>query len=418
MNSLFSKLLAWLVLTAVVAVAGVVLVNRVWADPEEGPWPPARVVQFYADEAAHAWAAGGKRELSAFLDRLRRATRLEAHLLDSDGRDLLDGADHSALANRLRGGRLFTVAHGKGLVAGRRASNGDELLLVNAVPGETLFVHRHLWVMATAILLAYLLARHLAKPVLRLEAAAERLGRGDLSARVPEDRGDELGRLAVSFNRMAARIETLLGAQQRLLLDVSHELRSPLTRMSVAAELARSSADPSPELDRIQREVDRLNSLVSSLLQVSRAEADPGRMKRESVDLTALVHETAAACRIEAAGRAIEVAGECAPVRGDAELLRRAVENVLRNAIRYSPADGAVRVTLAGSRVTIRDRGPGVPEHALPHLFETFYRVDGQQAEGHGLGLSIARRAVELHGGRITARNASPGLEVEITLPA
>jgi two-component system sensor histidine kinase CpxA len=418
MNSLFSKLLAWLVLTALVAAAGVVLVNRIWTDPEEGPWPPARVVQFYADEAAHAWSAGGQRELAAFLERLRESTRLEAHLVDAAGRDLLDGTDRSALANRLRRGRLFTVAHGKGLVAGRRASNGGTLLLVNAVPGETLFVHRHLWVMATAILLAYLLARHLARPVLRLESAAERLGRGDLSVRVPEDRRDELGRLAVSFNRMAARIETLLGAQQRLLLDVSHELRSPLTRMNVAAELARSSTDPSPELDRIQREVERLSSLVSSLLQVSRAESDPARLKRDTVDLTALVRETAAACRIEAAGREIEVTGECAPVRGDAELLRRAVENVLRNAIRYSPADAPVAMTLAPSRISIRDRGPGVPEHALPHLFETFYRVDGQQGEGHGLGLSIARRAVELHGGRITARNAAPGLEVDITLPA
>ncbi|MDX1980858.1 MAG: ATP-binding protein [Bryobacteraceae bacterium] len=423
MNSLFSKILVWLVLTAVVTGVGLLVVGHRWADPEaEGPWPPARIVQFYADEAAYAWTEGGDQELAAFLRRLRKTTRYEAHLVDEAGFDVLDGSDHSAAVSRLRRGRLFTIAHGRGLAAGRSTSDGRAFLLIYADGGESLFVRRHLWVLGSAMLLSYLLARHLAGPLRQMEAASERLGRGDLEVRVPEGRSDELGRLAVSFNRMAARIQSLLGAQQRLLLDVSHELRSPLTRLAVAAELAKSSADPKPELECIQHEVDRLNSLVSSLLQVSRVEADPTRLKREAVDLDALLADVADTCRIEAAGCAIEVAGEGGVVKGDAELLRRAVENVIRNAIRYSPPNGRIEVSLSRTasavRAAIRDHGPGVPEQSLPLLFETFYRVDGQQSGGHGLGLSISRRAVELHGGRIAARNAQPGLEVEITLPA
>jgi two-component system sensor histidine kinase CpxA len=227
---------------------------------------------------------------------------------------------------------------------------------------------------------------------------------------------------------MADRIETLLKAERRLLADISHELRSPLARLGVAIELARSGPDPGAALDRIQKESDRLNSLVGQLLQVTRAEGDPSSLRHQQVRLDELVQQLVDDAGIEAASRGSAVRYDTrtpVTVEGDPELLRRAVENVIRNAIRYSPRNAAVEVSLTRrdgkAVVDVRDLGPGVPDEALPRLFDAFYRVESDRdraSGGIGLGLSIARRAIELHRGSIRARNAGPGLEVEMELPA
>jgi two-component system sensor histidine kinase CpxA len=227
---------------------------------------------------------------------------------------------------------------------------------------------------------------------------------------------------------MAGRIETLLAAERRLLADISHELRSPLARLGVAVELARSGEDREAALNRIQKESDRLNALVGQLLQVTRAEGDPNSLRRNRVRLDDLLQQLVDDAHIEAAARGCSIAygrGEPVTVEGDPELLRRAVENVIRNAIRYSPKEAPIEVTVGRNDgkalVDVRDHGPGVPEEALPRLFDPFYRVETDRdraSGGIGLGLSIARRAVELHKGAIRARNAHPGLEVELELPA
>jgi two-component system sensor histidine kinase CpxA len=277
------------------------------------------------------------------------------------------------------------------------------------------------------VLLCYWLAYHLTRPVRRLQRAVERFGRGDLSARSGSVRRDELGELARTFDRMADRMETLLAAERRLLLDISHELRSPLARLGVAIELARSGDNLEAALNRIQKESDRLAALVGQLLQVTRAEGDPGSLRRDPVRLDELVEQLVDDSSIEAASHGCGVKyqrREPVTVAGDEELLRRAVENVLRNAIRHAPRDTDVEIKLARSNgqvvVDIRDHGPGVPEEALAQLFDAFYRVEtdrNRTSGGIGLGLSIARRAVELHKGKIRARNAQPGLEVELELP-
>ena len=211
-------------------------------------------------------------------------------------------------------------------------------------------------------------------------------------------------------------------------MDISHELRSPLARLNVAIELARSGSDREAPLDRIQKESDRLNTLVGELLEVTRAEGDPAHRRREPVRLDELIGEVAADSAIEAEARGCSVTLHAAatPVslEGDAELLRRAVENVLRNAIRYAPPQTTVDVSLQSERervrIRIRDYGPGVPPDALPHIFEPFYRVGADRTRvsgGVGLGLAIAQRAVALHHGGIHAANAEPGLAVEIELP-
>ena len=255
----------------------------------------------------------------------------------------------------------------------------------------------------------------------------ERFGRGDLSARAESVRRDELGQLARTFDRMADRIETLLAAERRLLLDISHELRSPLARLGVAIELARSGDATDSALNRIQKESDRLNSLVGQLLQVTRAEGDPASLHRDLVRLDQLVQQLVEDSAIEAAAHGCSIlyqSGQPVTIAGDPELLRRAVENVLRNAIRYAPRDTTVEVRLSrsdsGAVVAIRDHGPGVPEDALPRIFDPFYRVESDRnrlSGGIGLGLSIARRAVELHRGSIRAANANPGLKIDLEFP-
>jgi two-component system sensor histidine kinase CpxA len=226
---------------------------------------------------------------------------------------------------------------------------------------------------------------------------------------------------------MADRIETLLAAERRLLLDISHELRSPLARLGVAIELGRSGDDTDTTLNRIQKESDRLNSLVGQLLQVTRAEGDAASLRRDPVRLDQLVELLVEESAIEAAAHGCSLrcqGSEPVTIAGDPELLRRAVENVLRNAIRYSPPDTTVEIRLSRSGalavVEIRDHGPGVPEDALPRIFDPFYRVESDRnrlSGGIGLGLSIARRAVELHRGTIRAANANPGLRIELEFP-
>jgi two-component system sensor histidine kinase CpxA len=195
----------------------------------------------------------------------------------------------------------------------------------------------------------------------------------------------------------------------------------------VAIELARSGDDLNKALNRIQKESDRLNALVGQLLQVTRAEGDPASLRHHRVRLDELVQQLVDESGMEAAAHGCRVNYEQrAPVtvEGDPELLRRAVENVIRNAIRYAPRESAIDVSLARNNgtavVDVRDRGPGVPEQALPRLFDPFYRVESDRdraSGGIGLGLSIARRAIELHKGSIRARNAEPGLEVVMELP-
>jgi two-component system sensor histidine kinase CpxA len=275
--------------------------------------------------------------------------------------------------------------------------------------------------------LCYVLAVHLASPLRGLRRILERFGRGELTIRYHLSRHDEIGDLARAFNRMADQIATLLSAERRLLQDVSHELRSPLARLGFALELARTSPDREASLGRIRKEADRLNHLVDELLQLTRAEGDPAARNLQEVHLEELVRELVADCALEAEAKGCRIVlrdGHDALAMGERELLRRSCENVLRNAIRHAPSGTQILVELStredSATIAIRDYGPGVPPESLTEIFKPFYRVDNDRdrsSGGMGLGLAIARRAVELHQGRISARNANPGLDVAIELP-
>lgn len=288
--------------------------------------------------------------------------------------------------------------------------------------------------LAVVLAVSWLLARSLAAPIRELRRATRRLASGDLGARVVPalgNRRDETAELGRDFDRMAARIEDLVAAQQRLLRDISHELRSPLARLGVALELARqkAGAEAALSLDRIGREAERLNDLIGQLLALTRLEGAGELPVREEVDLAELLQEVARDADFEARGRNCSVQVEaCEPARvtGIPELLRRAVENVVRNAVRFTAEGTAVAVSLrqtaaGAARIEVRDRGPGLPEAALLEVFRPFYRVADARDRGTGgagLGLAIAERAVRLHGGTIRAENEPDGgLRVTIELP-
>jgi two-component system sensor histidine kinase CpxA len=388
-------------------------------------------VAFELKEARAAYESDGRQGLQRFKVRFQSVFSGEGVLTDAAGRDLLTGADESALLAQTRADSRFPPFRRGGAVIGRASDDGRYWFFF-VIPRERLaswfLLPEHWWGMAAGILLCYLLAFYLTQPVRRLQKAVESFGHGDLSARASSARRDELGDLARTFDRMADRIQTLVDAEHRLLLDISHELRSPLARLRVAVELARSGSDREGAINRIEKEAERLNGLVTGLLQVTRAEGDPGALRREPVRLDQLLEEIVADSSLEARARGCDVRlveSQPAIVQGDAELLRRAVENVMRNAVLHAPQGTAVEATLdAGNgraAVRIRDYGPGVPEETLPRLFDAFYRVEtdrNRASGGVGLGLSIARRAIELHKGAIRALNAAPGLAVEIDLPA
>jgi signal transduction histidine kinase len=434
MRSLFAKILGWFVLTLIVTLAATILTTALTYNPYATTRPTAftALLSVEMSEAQSAWETEGGAELQRTLDRFRRVTHAtEVIFADANGTDLLTGEHHTDLLENARNRPRFPFSGRGGPTFARISSDGKYVLFMVIPPQNLLFSALqpvHLWVLGLSVLFCYALAYNLTSPLRRLQSAVDRFGKGDLDSRAEEARHDELGELAGTFNRMADRIQTLLAAERRLLLDVSHELRSPLARLSVAVELARSGGGSGLPLDRIQKEADRLNDLITQMLEVTRVEGDPGARKLTHVRLDQLIGGLVDDCSIEAHARgcSLEMAqGPSIEIDGDGELLRRAIENVMRNAIRHAPPDSKIEVSLGNgggrAKVRVRDYGPGVPEDALPRLFDPFYRVDTDRNRGSGgvgLGLSIARRAVELHHGSLRASNASPGLLVEIELPA
>ena len=264
-------------------------------------------------------------------------------------------------------------------------------------------------------------------PIRSVTDTVVRFGQGDMSARTYLLRQDEIGWLARSFNDMAERLEGLLVSERRLLEDISHELRSPLARMKLAIKLARTSTDPGAALDRVEREVTRIAALTSEIVEVTRLEGDPRLLKLESARLSEVVREAIRDCCAEIEPRVCNIRFDDQLSRYsffDRELIRRAVENLLRNAIRYSPENTTIEVLLLHDshnvRISVRDFGLGVPDKSLAQIFEPFFRVNEArdlESGGVGLGLSIVKRVVQLHNGTISAHNAYPGLRVEISLP-
>jgi two-component system sensor histidine kinase CpxA len=276
----------------------------------------------------------------------------------------------------------------------------------------------------------YFISRHLTKPLYKLGEAAANIAEGRLETRVDptlKKRRDEIADLARNFDRMAERIEALITGQRRLLGDVSHELRSPLSRLIVALGLVKQgpAEEVAENLERIGLEARRLDTLIGQLLALTRIESGVDRGSPAPFDLTNLVQEVASDGDFEARARNRRVViqqTDQAKINGFEELLRSAVENVVRNAIRHTAEGTGVEISLqidnSRALIRVRDYGPGVPESMLSEIFLPFRRVANANSEGAGLGLAIAERAVTVHRGTILARNApTGGLMVDIDLP-
>ncbi|GAB1394460.1 hypothetical protein MASR1M60_26240 [Rhodocyclaceae bacterium] len=280
-----------------------------------------------------------------------------------------------------------------------------------------------------SLLFAALLAWYFSRPILILREAFDAVANGQLDTRTGARMGtrrDELADLGADFDRMAERLKTLIDSQRRLLHDVSHELRSPLARLQAAADLMRQQPERSAEfIERLERDTAHMDRLVGELLTLARLDAGIAH-PFELLDLAGLVGDVIADVRLEAETRpchiTLNATGE-PRVMGNVDLLQRALENVLRNAIRHSPPHGEIHVSLQTQAdqalLTIADAGTGVAADELESIFEPFQRARNADAfAGYGLGLAITRRVMHAHGGNATAANRPEGgLAVRLCLP-
>ncbi len=450
MRSLFLKIFLWFWVTMVLVGGALIITWGLQPEVIVSRWRGATsdALSLYAQSAAEELDRYGMVALNNYLQRLQASSHIRAALFDDQARAIAGSFSPTAQMLAPHAGRnaepAFTIENDFAVAAVRTLGpSGREYILVAQMPRGPMGAYRLLasrnierWIVAVLIsgLICYLLARYLTGPVLRIQEAARAIAVGTLSARAPaelERRHDELGELVGDFNQMADRIERLVNTQKQLISDISHELRSPLARLNVALGLARqrSPEDAKTALDRIELEADRLNEMIGKLLSLARMQGATGPPEKERVQLDEIVKEVAADAEFEAQERncAVRLTGEvrCA-TEGSPELLRSAVENVVRNAVRYTAAGSEVEITLSTrdstAEITVRDHGPGVPEAELSNLFLPFYRLANARERatgGVGLGLAIADRAVRLHGGSVAAANApGGGLVVKIQVPA
>jgi two-component system sensor histidine kinase CpxA len=417
--------------------------------PRSSTWEGLRTTAL--NEAVNAFEEGGPAQLQNYMKSLESSQHVRAYLFDEHGNEV-SGRGAPDWAMRVAAGGPRNPRDGFIIPAppvqrdSRASSDGKHryTLVLGLPPGPRVFFGPRglplpglIIAVISSGFVCYLLAWYMTKPIVRLRAATRQLAAGDLTARsgAPNKGRDEIAGLMRDFDAMAERLELLVKAQSRLLNDISHELRSPLARLNVALGLARqrSGVESADMLDRIELEASRLNELIGRILTLARLEDGEQRVPQNPVPLSELVASVAEDAEFEAQERHCHVRTIIPEgnwgVRGDDSLLHSAVENVVRNAIRYTQEGSSVEIELksekghGGAEAVLRvsDSGPGVPEDSLAKLFEPFYRLDdarGRLTGGVGLGLAITERAVRFHGGKVSASNRPEGgLVVEIRLP-
>ena len=417
--------------------------------PRSSTWEALRTTVL--NDAVSTYEEGGDEKLRDYLESIEHSQHVRAYLFDEQGNEVSHrGAPDWAMrvaAGGPRGphdGFLFPAP--QVLRDSRASSDGKHryTIVLGLPPGPRVFIGPRglpftgliIGVLSSG-LVCYLLSWYLTKPIVQLRTAARQIAAGDLTARAGApavSRRDEVAGLMRDFDAMAERLETLLKAQSRLLNDISHELRSPLARLNVALGLARqrTGVESTDMLDRIELEAARLNELIGRILTLARLEDGEQLVPQTPVPLDEIVESVSEDAEFEAQERHCHVHTSIAEgnweVRGNASLLHSAVENVVRNALRYTQEGSAVDIELKnetrGAReavLRVSDSGPGVPSDSLDKLFQPFYRLDdarGRQTGGVGLGLAITERAVRFHGGKVSAFNRPQGgLVIEIRLP-
>jgi two-component system sensor histidine kinase CpxA len=438
MLSLFWKifLTMWLSIVGFSATIGWLndkLAREQWAEEPANTF--SRGMIRITQRAQQALQMEGRKGLRDELLNIPRMTRSHIYVVDDEDQELL-GRDNALKQLVERRTVMDTVEFQDA------AGNNYTIYTVNRTPPATLLAPgpqgTALRLVAAAVisaLISYFLARSLATPLEELRKASRKIAAGDLATRVSKTmprRQDEIGQLAKDFDIMTSRLQAMQQANQRLMQDVSHELRSPLARLSVALEIARKKGvgEIGSEIDRITLESERLGTLVNDVLGLLRESSETIPRFDEDLDLSALLSDLVEVVNYEVPegkpGISWQATVPC-EFHGDRELLWRAMENLLRNALRHTDPDRGVLLDLIVSkrkssvRLEVRDFGSGVPEGELEKIFEPFYRVQESRdrgSGGHGLGLSIAANAVHMHGGSIQASNAQGGgLIVSIILP-
>jgi signal transduction histidine kinase len=451
-RSLFIKIFISFWLTIALTIGVVALMARISNSesfPERASRGPVREgLTLYSEVAVRIYEHEGPQALEKFVQRSLAESGTEVFLFDGEGRPITPGTPDGNVANVVNDllerpqepPRVYALFSGVARSSWGRpvvSPAGRHYIFVARfrTPGAPppLFTYPRIAVsILIAGLVCYLLGLYLTLPLKKLQSTVKEFAEGNLDARVSPEltkRRDELAELGREFDHMAERIAALISSQKRLLADISHELRSPLARLSVALELARknSSGKAVPALDRIEQEAERVNKLVGQLLALTRLESGAERVPPETVALEELLQQIIDDAAFEARPLDKEVKAlhmEKCRVQGSPELLHSAIENVIRNAVRHTAPGTAVEVSLEWRMetaiLTVRDHGPGVPEPELQHIFEPFYRVSEareRSSGGVGLGLSIAERTAKLHGGSIRAENTADGLLVTIELP-
>ena len=364
-----------------------------------------------------------------------RMSRSHIYIVDYDNKEVL-GRDDTLRQLIERGTRIeaqvYEDSRGRPYTVYTVNRNPPSTILAPGPQGTAL---RLLAAALISALISYFLARSLSRPLEKLRLASRKIAAGELGTRVGQamtDRHDEFGQLATDFDAMASRLQVMQQANQRLLQDVSHELRSPLARLNVALEIARQKGAThiESELNRIELESERLKALVNDVLGLLRESSETVAKIDEEIELCSLLSDLVEVVNYEVPQGKPGISWKPAEpflFLGDRELLWRAMENLLRNALRHTDPEQGVVLRLEQGRgkkrvhMSVRDFGPGVPNGELEKIFEPFYRVQESRdrgSGGHGLGLSIAANAVRRHGGSIQAGNADGGgLVVRISLP-
>jgi signal transduction histidine kinase len=388
-----------------------------------------RADELELESARGVYESEGPEALRDYLQTLDRIFHGSHFLLDVRGVDVITHQNRSALLPPPPANKSRTGTDGDWHITHRSEDGLYWFVAISPLdrPHLLTFLPYYFLVIGAIGLLCWLAAVGIVSPIRRTAATISRFGQGDLAARVQTKREDEIGQLGRSFNQMAERLERLIVSERRLLSDISHELRSPLARLKFAVKLARTSTDTGSALDRIERDINRMASLVSDIVEITNVESDPALQGAEEVRIAEILDEVIDDCAMEAGMRGchLQMEGRIAgQVLGNRELLRRALENVARNAIRYAPDTSTIYISVDENQhdavIVVRDHGPGVPEEDLTHIFDPFFRVEearNANGGGSGLGLSIAKRAVQLHHGNISAHNSFPGLRVEIRVP-
>ena len=449
-RSLYLKIFIWFWVAMIlmnVALFAAVAITR--PTPTGRSWRDLAQVGPNAMKAAEVYEQRGPAALSALLQDTEKASGVTAGFFDESGRELSGRTVHPGAAELIqkatKSNEIEFDFEGRSTLVARPlvSPKGQRYTYVAHIPRQPYQMSyqtqglRLLVVLLTGGIFCFGISRYLTKPLLNLRRTTNELAEGHLGARVENKltrRRDEIGQLGRDFNGMAERLESMVKAQQRLLGDISHELRSPLARLGVALGLARQRSGPEAagSLDRIERESDNLNEMISQLLALTRLESGTDGRQRTTVQLDSLVREVAEDADFEAhsLNRSVKVVStdKCS-IDGVEELLRSAVENVVRNAVRFTAEGTAVQVALTKQNgaadnfavISVRDFGHGVPEESLDKIFRPFYRTedarDRQSGGGTGLGLAITERAVRMHGGTVEAENApGGGLSVKLKL--